>query len=52
MPVVACCFRNKPYLCTILNISAVFKADKDLIALLYGGGSGNAHIVTEMTKDT
>lgn len=40
------------YLCTILNIVAVFKADKDLFCLLYGGGSGNTHIVTTMTKDT
>jgi hypothetical protein len=35
-----------------LNISAAFKVEKSIFALLYGGGSGNAHIVTEMTKDT
>ena len=45
---------NRKILCTFAapKYFSSLMADKSIFALLHGGGSGNAHMVTEMTKDT
>ena len=44
---------NRKILCTFAapKYFSSLMAEKSIFALLYGGGCGNAHMVTEITKD-